>query len=925
MRHARFWACLFIFWTVAAQAQWLELGFVDPRLRWRTLDTEHFSVHFAERNRAEARFAVATAESVYPRITAALAWEPRLRTHLVILDSADFSNGLASPVPFNYTAIFLTPPDEGELLQNREWLELVLTHELFHVVHLDKARGGPLSLRSAFGRLPFLFPNLLQPPWVVEGLAVVAESDPAKGYGRLGQSTFEGMLHAEASRGFRSLDEVNAEGRGFPLNRDYLYGSYFFAFLRERYGEKAVHDLVEDYSVNLIPFRVQSNARAATGKPMDELWREYHGWLRDRFPPKSGLAAAEGEVLVRAFSLQSPVLTPTGARWYVQGDGYTRPWLVRQAPGGAAQRLRETEPDTRLVAGEQDGVLMAELEICGNYNLFYDLYRVDAKGVRQPVSRCGRDRLAAPLADGRIAVVRALGGAPEVALLDPGSRQAQSLYRAAPGESLSGLAAHGDTVVVTALHDGRWSLLELRDGKVSVLLSDSAVKHSPRFGETGELFFIANYGGRYDVWSLDRKSRTLSRWTRSANGVREASAPAHGEMLFVTIEADGDALRSYRLPAEPLERREAIDVPPATPSAPLKPVEASERPYAPWRSLRPTSWLPLVDFSDGAVALGFLTYGQDALGLHQYVLAPMVELTQRELLGQAEYVYDGRHGLSASRTLTVRASEGGNSSREIRAYSIREKAQWVSTWRDLALTRRWYWGLGAALEEETFHDLVTGTGARPQNERVVGLVAGVDTRREQWLSEGPSQGQLLRLFAETSHGLGATFTGSVLRADWRGHIALGSTVLSLRWNEAGGETDAEPFELGGNKSDEYTILPVLNERQFALRGYTVGHPELIGHRARLASVEWRLPVADVDRHLMVPPLGLNRVSTALFMDVGAAWEHGEAPDYHRGVGVELLAEPRFGYLYGFRMRAGVAKGLDAPGTSKLYLELGRSF
>jgi hypothetical protein len=53
------------------------LGFVDPGLRWRTLDTEHFSVHFAEQNRPQARVAAQVAEKVYPRITGMLRWQPR--------------------------------------------------------------------------------------------------------------------------------------------------------------------------------------------------------------------------------------------------------------------------------------------------------------------------------------------------------------------------------------------------------------------------------------------------------------------------------------------------------------------------------------------------------------------------------------------------------------------------------------------------------------------------------------------------------------------------------------------------------------------------------------------------------------------------------------------------------------------------------
>ena len=909
-------------WSGTLHAQWLELHFVDPALHWRTLETPHFLVHFPEQHRAQARIAAGTAERVYPRITALLDWQPRRRTHLVLMDSADFANGFASPLPFNFTGIFLPPPDEGELLQNREWLELVLSHELFHIVHLDKARGAPLALRDILGRLVPFFPNVLQPTWIIEGLAVNNESETARGYGRLGHSHFEGMMRAEGSRGLRSLREVNADGRGFPLNRDYLYGSYFFLFLRERYGEKSVRAFIDNYSGNVVPFKVQSNPVAVTGKPMDQLWVEYQTWLRARFAPRTP-DVGEAEVLVRAFSLSNPVLTASGARWYVQGDGYTRPQLMRQVPGEKPRALSATEPDTRLAPAADDGVLVSELEICRNHNLLYGLHQVDSLGRRSKVTNCERHRFAAALDGGRIAAVRVEAGAAEVVVLEHG-KTTQTLYRTAPGETISGLAAKGQRVVIITLRDGRWALLDVTDGTPAELLSDEAVKHSPRFGDNGEeIFFVADYGRSYDVWSWRRGSPTLSRWTRSAFGVREISAPVRGEMLLTTIEPDAGALRLHRLPAQPLERRdlrtEARGV-----GAPTDAVLAEDRPYSPWPSLRPTAWAPLVQIADGSVALGAIVYGQDALQLHQYLLAPMVELTQGELLGRAEYLYDGRHGVVANRTLTVRASEPGSSRTEIKAYSIKQNAQWVSLWRDLALNRRWYWGLGAAIEEEDFHDLSLGT-SRVQNERVIGLVAGLDSRRRQWLSEGPSQGQELRLFAETSKGLGATFGGNVYRADWRGHLPLGRSVLALRWNEAYGQHDAERFELGGSKSDDVVLLPVLNERDFALRGYTTGTPGLMGHRARVTSVEWRTPLADIDRHLMVPPIGINRVALNVFADMGAAWDRDTTAHYHRGIGAELVAEPKVGYLFGLQTRAGIARGLDANGSTKIYLRAGRAF
>jgi hypothetical protein len=911
-----------LLWATAAHAQWRELTWVDPSLRWRTLETPSFAVHFPEARRAQARIVAGVAEAVYPRITGMLAWRPQERVHLVLLDSADFANGYASPLPFNNFAVFLSPPDEGELLQNREWLELVLTHEFTHIVHLDKAYGPPDSLRRVFGRLGLLFPNALEPLWITEGLAVYAESDPSRGYGRLGQGQFEGMMRAEAARGLRTLREVNAEGRGFPLNRDYLYGSYFFAFVRERYGPDAVTRLVETYSGNIVPFKVDSNPVQTTGKTMEALWLEYQDWLRARFAPKSfSLEETTGTAIVRAWAIASPVLARDGVRWYIQADGYTSPKLVRQASDGAPEAIRNVEQDARLAAAPDGTLVMAQADICGNYNYLYDLYRPRSDGDWERLSRCGRFRSAAPLEDGRIAALRVDAGVTEVVLLDRRGAVERSLYRAADGEALTGLAARGRSVVATSLRGGRWSLIEVGAGEPSVLVSDEAVKHSPRFGESeDEIYFVADYGKVLNVWSLRRGERSLSRWTAAPNGVKEISAPARGEMLLTTIEADGDTLRLHRLPAMPLERRELPPLAEAAAPAPRPEVDAPDRPYAPWSSLRPTAWLPVIGLADGAIELGFTVSGQDALGLHRYVLTPRYEFTQDEPLVDFEYTYDGRHGLLLNRALTVKGQDDQN---EITAYSIKERAQWVSTWRALSLNRRFYWGFGGALERERLHQV--GFDSTIQDERVLGLVGGVDTRRERWLSEGPSQGQWLQLFAETSTGLGGAFSGNVYRADWRGHLALGKSVLALRWNEAYGQDKAEPFQLGGSFSDELFTLPLLNQREFALRGYGSGEPALTGHRARVATVEWRTPIRDLDRHLMVPPLGLNRVSLNLFVDVGAAWEHGASPDYHRGVGAELMTELRFGYLFALQARAGIARGIDEAGRTTGYLRVGRAF
>ena len=67
---------------------------------------------------------------------------------------------------------------------------------------------------------------------------------------------------------------------------------------------------------------------------------------------------------------------------------------------------------------------------------------------------------------------------------------------------------------------------------------------------------------------------------------------------------------------------------------------------------------------------------------------------------------------------------------------------------------------------------------------------------------------------------------------------------------------------------------------------------------------------------MVPPIGINRLSSAVFFDVGQVSDNGVSSRYYQGVGVKLLAELRLGYLFGAQLRAGVPLGLQDPGDTQ---------
>ncbi|NJD18844.1 MAG: hypothetical protein FIA95_06125, partial [Gemmatimonadetes bacterium] len=124
---------------------------VPPDEAWRTLTTEHFRVTFPERLEPLGRRAADRAEVAWGELSTMFAAPPSGRIDLVVTDHADISNGFTQVFPSNRITVYARPPvDDPGLGYFDDWMELVVTHELAHSFHLDRA--GPLgrALRGAF-------------------------------------------------------------------------------------------------------------------------------------------------------------------------------------------------------------------------------------------------------------------------------------------------------------------------------------------------------------------------------------------------------------------------------------------------------------------------------------------------------------------------------------------------------------------------------------------------------------------------------------------------------------------------------------------------------------------------------------------------------------------------------------------------------
>ena len=237
---------------------------IDPSGAWRTWHTEHFRVHAKAAYSHHALVAAGEAERAYALLATELR-PPRGTVDLVLGDDVDFSNGYATVFPSNRLVVYLTPPSSTISTGPYDvWLRLVLTHELTHLFHLDRADGVWKVLQTVFGRAPGLFPNTYQPTWVTEGIATYYESRFTAA-GRIRGSYHDQLLIGAARDGtWPNPGDATGVNRVWPAGaRPYAWGSRFFELQRREFGDSIIPRFIDRTSRQLIVFNVNSPNRAA--------------------------------------------------------------------------------------------------------------------------------------------------------------------------------------------------------------------------------------------------------------------------------------------------------------------------------------------------------------------------------------------------------------------------------------------------------------------------------------------------------------------------------------------------------------------------------------------------------------------------------------------------------------------------------------
>lgn len=285
----------------ASHAQYA--NFNHPELKWVTIETEHFAVHFYEGTERTARIIAGIAELIYKPITDLYDYRPDGKVHWVIRDHDDYSNG-ATYYYENKIEIW-TKPLDFELRGTHHWLYDVITHEYTHMIQLGASRKAPRWMPGIYFQLIdyekekrpdvlYGYPNRIAsfpvaltsvPMWFAEGTAQYMTKELRYDWW---DSHRDMMLRMRVlNDDMLTWNQMGVFGKN-SLGSESVYnqGYSLVRYIAKTYGEQSIANLA-DAQGDLFSMNFDMASSKVLGVSGDDLYRDWAAFLRNNYAANS--------------------------------------------------------------------------------------------------------------------------------------------------------------------------------------------------------------------------------------------------------------------------------------------------------------------------------------------------------------------------------------------------------------------------------------------------------------------------------------------------------------------------------------------------------------------------------------------------------------------------------------------------------------
>ncbi|HEV8397358.1 MAG TPA: hypothetical protein VGQ37_23905 [Vicinamibacterales bacterium] len=884
-------------------------------------------------------------------------------------------------LPTNRVIAFAHTPVEGEQFFTADPIELLFTHELTHVFHLDEARGGWRVLRWVFGRSELTFPHIFDGSYLIEGLATFYESQLTDGGRVRGTGFSETMRAAVLETNGPKLDEAEFDPGAWPIDRHYAFGSLFFQHLADRYGAETPPSWMAQRAGSFasIVSRGTSVGERFGGRSLSQEWnawiaseRDEALRLRDRLRAAPPGLASTTRVCEAANYTAFPRVSPDGSRiaflWTDEGRQPLGLFVADLQSCEARRIARVDSPHPFAWSSDGRSIVFSQLALVDNARLLADLYRVEiASGTITRLTRAARLTSPDLHPNGRtIVAVQYDDDRSRLVTVDAASGTITPLTEFSTAIAWGPARWSPDGAQLAAVRFTHGAALDLvllsADGRLlQSLTDDRALEGVPEWDASAppgvrRLFFTSDRSGVRELYAVELEGDGRARLyvtARVATGLHEvAIVPASSgttAIVATVMHADGRHLERLEIDraawiAAAAPVAEYAQRPGDSDSSPAALDSTVTTPYSPGRDLLPTGWSPIVETVEAlGVFAGGKTFGVDVIGRHAWQGSAAYGAGGRAI-GSATYVYNRfrRAQLFGQVSSTWRLEQRIESEAGELLRLERKRAATAGVVFPWATFRRRTL-FSAVFEIEDRHrehagDLAALSAADPilQDPTLVGGGLGLTFGNSQAGRRSISVQDGVRVSTSLDY-LKAT-GGDRWRSGWDMTASVYRSLPS--WTTAGRPVLAATARIAEQRGPAArrltaggvgtTAVLEAGDSNFEVRGYPPGF--VAASALWSARTEMRLPIARVSRGPGALPLYLRGLSGSWFIDsVGAASRvDGLGSPQLLSTGAEVSSDLTFFSFFQIRIRTGVgvpmkSLGPVSRGEARFYMTAGTSF
>jgi len=527
-------------------------GYNHPEIKWRSVTTRHFVLHFYDKTEPALYAAWKIAEEAYGVLGGLYGHRDESLIHIALADYDDYSNGFANWT--NGSIMVWIPDARYDLRSSNTWLRNVIVHELAHIMSMEKRSKMQLidwtvalqytspNINLMYGE-PFAFTSFF-PQWFAEGTAQA-------GTEHLGADCWDSrrdMLLRCAILGntVLSLDEMghfthDIIGNEMVYNQGYSLVKYLEAILGK---EKLAHIWNDTRGVKAFGLDMRRYMQKEFNVSLDDVYQAWKDSLKTYYAANKPQQQTQITPVWQNGKInQKPKISSDGRFWgwlTNHKDDFYRTDLVI-AKNGTTElvcRIHYAKTDWDFSPDGNSVYYIKSRSPDRNGAYLNDIFRCDIGSQKETrLTRAARIYALNAAPGGKeLACVQYEEGVFSLVKFSLDTRKFSTMVEGVAGEpflSVSFLPSDRRKLVVSKIVNGKAGLFVADDStrQLNPLINTEAHEDDPFCADDGRIYFSADFDGTFNIYSLRADGSDLQRHTSATGGVFCPAVYKNGKML----------------------------------------------------------------------------------------------------------------------------------------------------------------------------------------------------------------------------------------------------------------------------------------------------------------------------------------------------------------------------------------------------------